>query len=51
MSFLPALERIVELKLEYVDCVADGAAERYDVLLDDFEPQTKTSEVRPCSRS
>ena len=45
-SFLPALERIVELKLEYVDCVADGAAERYDVLLDDYEPQTTTAEVR-----
>jgi carboxypeptidase Taq len=45
-SFLPALERIVELKLEYVDCVEDGAAERYDVLLDDFEPQTTTAEVR-----
>ncbi|HEY2310510.1 MAG TPA: carboxypeptidase M32 [Gaiellaceae bacterium] len=45
-SFLPALERTVELKLEYVDCVADGAAERYDVLLDDFEPQTTTAEVR-----
>ena len=45
-SFLPALERIVDLKLEYVDCVADGAAERYDVLLDDFEPQTTTAEVR-----
>jgi carboxypeptidase Taq len=45
-SFLPALERIVELKLQYVDCVADGAAERYDVLLDDYEPQTTTAEVR-----
>ena len=45
-AFLPALERTVELKLEYVDCVADGAAERYDVLLDDFEPQTTTAEVR-----
>ncbi|MFL5959762.1 MAG: carboxypeptidase M32 [Gaiellaceae bacterium] len=45
-SFLPALERIVELKLEYVDCVADGTAERYDVLLDDYEPQTATAEVR-----
>ena len=45
-TFPPALERIVELKLEYVDCVADGAAERYDVLLDDFEPQTTTPEVR-----
>jgi carboxypeptidase Taq len=45
-SFLPALERIVELKLEYVDCVAVGAGERYDVLLDDYEPQTTTAEVR-----
>jgi carboxypeptidase Taq len=45
-SFLPALERIVELKLEYVECVADGAAERYDVLLDDYEPQTTTADVR-----
>jgi carboxypeptidase Taq len=42
----PSLQRIVELKLEYVDCVADGAAERYDVLLDDYEPQTTTAEVR-----
>src|SRR5215831_18117886 len=45
-SFLPSLERIVELKLEYVDLVADGAAERYDVLLDDYEPETTTAEVR-----
>jgi carboxypeptidase Taq len=45
-SFLPALERIVELKLEYVDCLADGSAERYDVLLDDYESQTTTAEVR-----
>src|SRR5690349_13016302 len=45
-SFLPSLERIVELKLQYGDCVADGAAERYDVLLDDYEPETTTAEVR-----
>src|SRR5581483_193363 len=45
-SFLPCLERNVELKLEYVECVADGADERYDVLLDDYEPLTKTAEVR-----
>jgi carboxypeptidase Taq len=45
-SFLPSLERIVELKLEYVDCVAGGADERYDVLLDDYESQTTTTEVR-----
>src|SRR6478609_6527930 len=45
-SFLPSLQQIVELKLEYVDRVADAAAERYDVLLDDYEPQTTTAEVR-----
>src|SRR6476619_6947564 len=45
-SFLPSLQQIVELKLEYVDRVADGAAERYDVLLDDYEPQKTTAEVR-----
>jgi carboxypeptidase Taq len=45
-SFLPALERIVELKLRYVECLADGTAERYDVLLDDYEPETSTAEVR-----
>jgi carboxypeptidase Taq len=45
-SFLPSLERIVELKLEYVDCVAAGIDERYDALLDDYEPQTTTAEVR-----
>jgi len=45
-SFLPVLQRNVELKLQYVELVADGADERYDVLLDDFEPQAKTAEVR-----
>src|SRR5579863_10765373 len=45
-SFLPYLQRNVELKLKYVDCVAEGAAERYDVLLDDYEPQATTAEVR-----
>jgi carboxypeptidase Taq len=45
-SFLPSLERIVELKLRYVDCLADGTVERYDVLLDDYEPETTTAEVR-----
>jgi carboxypeptidase Taq len=45
-SFLPVLQRNVELKIQYVDLVADGADERYDVLLDDFEPQAKTAEVR-----
>jgi carboxypeptidase Taq len=45
-SFLPMLQRNIELKLQYVECVADGADERYDVLLDDYEPEAKTAEVR-----
>jgi carboxypeptidase Taq len=45
-SFLPSLERIVDLKLQYVDCLYEGAEERYDVLLDDYEPETTTAEVR-----
>jgi carboxypeptidase Taq len=45
-SFLPVLQRNVELKLQYAELVDDGADERYDVLLDDYEPQAKTAEVR-----
>jgi carboxypeptidase Taq len=44
-SFLPALERNVELKRRYLECFPE-AAEPYDVLLDDFEPGTSTAEVR-----
>jgi carboxypeptidase Taq len=44
-EFLPALERNVELRHEYVACF-DGVDEPYDILLDDFEPYTTTAEVR-----
>jgi len=44
-AFLPALERNVELRFKYVDCF-DGVDEPYDILLDDFEPETSTAEVR-----
>jgi len=44
-QFLPALERNVELRHEYVACF-DNVEEPYDILLDDFEPQTTTAEVR-----
>jgi carboxypeptidase Taq len=44
-SFLPALERNIELRLQYIACF-DDVAEPYDVLLDDFEPETTTAEVR-----
>jgi carboxypeptidase Taq len=43
--FRPALERAVELRLRYIDCF-DDVAEPYDVLLDDFEPETTTAQVR-----
>jgi carboxypeptidase Taq len=42
--FLPALERNVELRLRYIDCFGPQE-ERYDILLDDFEPEMKTVEV------
>ncbi|HSJ16962.1 MAG TPA: carboxypeptidase M32 [Solirubrobacterales bacterium] len=44
--FLPSLERNVELKRRYLECF-DDADHPYDPLLDDFEPQTTTAEVRP----
>jgi carboxypeptidase Taq len=43
--FLPALERNVELRLRYVECF-DVGDEPYDVLLDDYEPELGTAEVR-----
>jgi len=42
---LPALERAIELRQRYIDCFEDYD-ERYDVLLDDFEPQMKAADVR-----
>jgi carboxypeptidase Taq len=44
-QFLPALERAIDLRLQYIACF-DDVEEPYDVLLDDFEPQTTTAEVR-----
>ena len=44
-SFLPALERNLDLRFQYVDCF-DPSDEPYDVLLDDYEEGMKTAEVR-----
>src|ERR671937_2099199 len=44
-SFLSALEHNFDLRLRYIDCF-DGFDEPYDILLDDFEPETTTAEVR-----
>jgi carboxypeptidase Taq len=44
-SFRPWLERMVELRLRYVDCFPAGD-ELYDTLLDDYEPEMKAADVR-----
>ncbi|MFL6037206.1 MAG: carboxypeptidase M32 [Gaiellaceae bacterium] len=44
-SFRPALERNYELRQRYIQCF-DDYDEPYDILLDDFEPETSTAEVR-----
>src|SRR5688500_13593721 len=41
---LPHLRRNVDLRLQYVDCFPD-VDDPYDVLLDDFEPGMKTTEM------
>src|SRR5919197_4551033 len=41
----PHLERNLELRHRYVECF-DPPDETYDVLLDDYEPNMKTAEVR-----
>jgi carboxypeptidase Taq len=41
----PHLETNLELRHRYIDCF-DPADEQYDVLLDDYEPNMKTAEVR-----
>ncbi len=43
-SFVPYLERNVELARSYVECF-DGYEHAYDVLLDDFEPGMKAAQV------
>jgi len=43
--FRPALERNYELRQRYVECF-DDVDEPYDILLDDYEPETSTAEVR-----
>jgi carboxypeptidase Taq len=44
-SYLPVLERNVDLRLRYVECF-DPRDETYDVLLDDYERGMTTAEVR-----
>src|SRR3954471_7260615 len=42
--FLPSLEKNIELRHQYVEALAPEG-ELYDVLLDDFEPDTLTADV------
>ncbi|MGH3066197.1 MAG: carboxypeptidase M32 [Gaiellaceae bacterium] len=44
-AFRPWLERVVDLRLRYIECFAPYD-DPYDVLLDDFEPGMTTEEVR-----
>jgi carboxypeptidase Taq len=44
-KFQPYLEKVVELRRQYVQCFPP-ADEDYDLLLDDYEPGMKTAEVR-----
>ena len=44
-SFLPHLERVIELKRRYIDCF--DAEHPYDPLLDDYEPGMRTAELEP----
>src|SRR5262249_55709420 len=44
-AFLPVLERQVDLRLRYIECF-DDVEEPYDILLDDYEPETTTADVR-----
>ncbi len=43
--FLPHLQKNVELKLKYVECF-DEAENMYDTLLDDYEHDMKTAQVK-----
>lgn len=44
-AFRPSLERILELRRRYVECHAPYD-DPYDVLLDDYEPEMPTAEIR-----
>lgn len=43
--FLPHLQKNLDLTLKYVECMADGQEQAYDVLLDDYEQGMKTAAV------
>ncbi len=44
-SFRPWLERMLDLRLQYIECFAPYD-DPYDVILDDYEPGMRTGEIR-----
>ncbi len=44
--FYPHLEKMIGLKMRYIECLQEEGEDPYDVLLDDFESGMKTSEVQ-----
>jgi carboxypeptidase Taq len=46
-SFLPFLEKNIELKHRYIECFKDHTGPAYDLLLDDFEEGLTGDEVTP----
>jgi carboxypeptidase Taq len=44
-AFAPWLEQVIELRMRYVECFAPYD-DVYDVLLEDYEPGMRTSEIR-----
>jgi carboxypeptidase Taq len=45
-SFMPSLRRNIDLRKQYIECFDGDYAEPYDAVLDDFERDMKTAEVR-----
>jgi len=45
-SFLPVLRTNLELTRRYIDCFEGDYEEPYDAILDDYEPDMRTAEVR-----
>jgi carboxypeptidase Taq len=45
-KFLPALQRNIDLRMEYIDCF-EPTESPYDVLIDDFEHGLTASDIKP----
>lgn len=45
-AFRPKLDTVLELTRERASCLADGKAELYDALLDDYEPDMTAAEIQ-----